>query len=100
MPVRGYKCCRWVFLGLQKVCALCQLACLIRTEYICDSHSCPVLLGVCYRGIGEGEMNTTEGLELDSKTQGFKLLGGLMLDILMDMNVESPGAQCEGTDEF
>lgn len=51
-------------------------------------------------GIGKGEMNTTEGLGLDSKTQGFKLLGGLMLDVLMDMNVESPGAQCEGTDEF
>lgn len=45
-------------------------------------------------------MNTTKGLELHSKTQGFKLLGGLMLDVLMDMNVESPGAQCEGTDEF
>lgn len=67
---------------------------------MCDSHSCPILLGVCSRGIGKGEMNTTEGLELDSKTQGFKLLGGLMLDVLMDMNVETPGAQCEGTDEF
>lgn len=55
---------------------------------------------MCSTGIDEGEMNTTEGLELDSKTQGFKLLGGLMLDVLMGMNVESPGAQCEGTDGF
>lgn len=55
--------------------------CLIRTKFVCDCINCPEILGTCSRGIGEGEMNTADSPELDSKAESFKFLGGPTFDV-------------------